>query len=49
VLSKTILPGFTHIGHTDLDINILECLGIGGGRVLDTLVRVVDLWCRVLG
>jgi len=48
VLSIAILPGFAHIGHTNLEINILECLGVGSGRVLDTLVRVMDLWCRVL-
>jgi hypothetical protein len=31
-LSVTVLPGCAHIGHADLDVNILEGLGAGRGR-----------------
>lgn len=53
-LSKTtfsvaILPSSSYIGHTDLDMNTLQGLGVGSACILHTLVRVMNLWCRVPG
>ena len=42
-LRIAILPGFAHLGHTDLDASVLEPLSVGGGSVLHALVRVMDL------
>jgi hypothetical protein len=44
-----VLPGLTLIGHTDLNLGVLKDLSLVRSRVLDTLVRLTDLWCRMLG
>jgi len=46
-LGVAVLPGLASIGHADLNLGILQDLGIGHGRVLDALVRVVNLWRRM--
>jgi len=47
-LGVAVLPGLAHIGHANLDINILEHLSVGSGCILDSLVRVMDFWGQML-
>jgi hypothetical protein len=43
-LGVAVLPGLAHTGHADLDISILEHLGIGSGSILYSLVGVMNSW-----
>ena len=41
-LGVAILPGLAALGHADFGIGSSEHPDVGRGRVLDTLIRVVD-------
>jgi tetratricopeptide (TPR) repeat protein len=47
-LGVAVLPGFALVSHADLDLGVLKDLSVGRGRVLDALVRMVNLWSRIL-
>ena len=47
-LSVAVLPDLTALGHTDCSTNSQQHVDVGRSCILDTLVRVVDLWI-VLG
>jgi hypothetical protein len=44
-LGVSILPGFACLGHTDLHIGLSEHPDTGTGRVLEPLIRMMNLWC----
>ena len=48
-LGVAILPGFALVGHADLDLGVVKDLRVGRGRVLGSLVRMVNLRSSVLG